>query len=546
MPNIMGPRGLSASLVPRQAAGLAVVVALAVGALGIWKGSFVAGDGDAFGYVSEANLIAHGTLRIEQQFVRTLPWPFADWSFAPAGYRPATVRGFIVPTYPAGVPLVMALFQRLAGARAVFYVVPLLGALCVWMTSALGASVHGRLTGTLAAVLVATSPSFLFELMAPASDVAATAWWTSTLALAVRDSQPAALGAGVAASLAILTRPNLVPLAAVVGLFFVSRIFRGNGDRRRTMIQLALFVLAALPGCLAVAAINDHLYGSPLRSGYESLDALYALVNVGPNLDRYPRWLMQTQTPFLCLALAAPVFGRTSSPPRETPPLAPNQVALLLSFVAVVFLSYLFYRPFGREEWTYLRFLLPAYPALLILAVAVTIEASRRVIGRHGAATVAAVTVCLALSGWQAHDAVRRGALTARLVEGRYVDVGRYIDAMLPPNSVFIAKLHAGSIRYYSGRLTLYYEWLEHRWLDDAVRELSARGYHPFIVLEDSEETPFRERFGALNKLGLLDWPPMAERSEPALVRIYDPVDQERFQHGETIETRSIEHGRRW
>jgi hypothetical protein len=100
MPNIMGPRGLSASLVPRQAAGLAVVVALAVGALGIWKGSFVAGDGDAFGYVSEANLIAHGTLRIEQQFVRTLPWPFADWSFAPAGYRPATVRGFIVPCAP--------------------------------------------------------------------------------------------------------------------------------------------------------------------------------------------------------------------------------------------------------------------------------------------------------------------------------------------------------------------------------------------------------------------------------------------------------------
>jgi len=541
-----GTGGLSASLPRRLVPGLAVVVALAIGVLGIWKGAFVAGDSDAFGYVSEANLIAHGTLSIEQQFVRTLPWPFADWSFAPAGYRPATVRGFIVPTYPAGVPLIMALFQRLAGPNAVFYVVPLLGAFCVWMTSVLGTSVHGRLTGTLAAVLLATSPSFLVELMAPASDVAATAWWTSALALAVRDSQLAAIGAGLAASLAILTRPNLVPLAAIVALSFVWRIRGGDGDRRRHTIQLALFVLAAVPGCLAVAAINDHLYGSPLRSGYESLDALYAIVNVGPNLDRYPRWLMQTQTPFLCLALAAPMFARSKSSLREAAPLAPRHVVLLLAFVAAVCLSYVFYRPFGRDEWTYLRFLLPAYPALLILAVAVTLEVSRRVIARDRAATAAAVTVCLAIAGWQAREAVGRGALTARMVERRYVDVGRYIEAMLPLNSVFIAKLHAGSIRYYSGRLTLYYEWLERRWLDDAVKELRARGYHPFIVLEEDEETPFRERFGALNALGSLDWPPMAARGEPVRVRVYDPIDRERFQQGETIETRPIQHARGW
>ena len=62
-----------------------LALALATCAMGLWKGSFVAGDSDAYGYVSEADLIAHGSLRIEQQFVRTLPWPFADWSFAPTG-----------------------------------------------------------------------------------------------------------------------------------------------------------------------------------------------------------------------------------------------------------------------------------------------------------------------------------------------------------------------------------------------------------------------------------------------------------------------------
>ena len=528
------------------AAGLAVAMALAVGALGIWKGSFVAGDGDAFGYVSEADLIAHGSLRIEQQFVRTLPWPFADWSFAPAGYRPATIRGFIVPTYPVGVPLAMALFQRLAGARAVFYVVPLMGALCVWMTSVLGTSVHGRLTGTLAAILVATSPSFLVELMAPASDVAATALWTSTLALALRNSQAAALGAGVVAALAILTRPNLAPLAAVVGLFYVWNILRADADRERAMIRASLFVVAAVSGCLAVAVINNHLYGSPLRSGYEPLGALYALANAVANLDRYPRWLIQTQTPFICVAVVAPVFARARSSRPKAPPLAASDVVLLAAFAAVVFLSYLFYRPFGRDEWTYLRFLLPAYPALLILSVAVTVETTRRLIARERTATAAAATICVALSGWLAHESIQRGALVARLVERRYVDVGKYIEAMLPPNSVFIAKLHAGSIRYYSGRLTMNYDWLERRWLDEAVKELSARGYRPFIALEEDEEASFRERFGGLNTLALLDWPPMAERREPVRVRIYDPADRERFQHGQTTETRPIERVRRW
>src|SRR5581483_2157933 len=142
---------------------------------------------------------AHGRLSVDQPFVRTMPWPFADWSFSPAGYRPAPWRGSIVPTYSAGVPLVMALFQRVAGRRAVFYVVPLFGGLCVVATALLGRSVHRDLTGVAAAALLATSPSFLVELMAPASDVAAAAWWTIALAAAIAESTPGALVSGLAA-----------------------------------------------------------------------------------------------------------------------------------------------------------------------------------------------------------------------------------------------------------------------------------------------------------------------------------------------------------
>ena len=523
---------------------IVIFAAVGVAALGIWKGSYSAGDGDAFGYVSQAHLIANGSLHVEQQFVRSLPWPFADWSFAPAGYRPGPARGTLVPVYPVGLPLLMAGFQRLAGPSAVFYVVPLLGALCVWLTGQLGTVVHGRLTGMLAAVMVAVSPSFLFQLVQPMSDVPATAWWTLALVLTLRHSGPAALAAGVAASAAILTRPNLVPLAAVIGIYFVVLLARRGGDRRRTAALLACFVVGAVPGCVAVAVVNNMLYGSPFASGYESFDSLYALANLGPNLDRFPRWLVQTQSPFIFLAFAAPwlaLRGRANATER---PLATADVGLLLAFAVVVVLSYLFYRPFGREDWTYLRFLLPAYPALLVLAVAVAVETGRRATGDERRAATLAVVLCQGLSTWLVRESIDRGALRVQLVESRYHDVGQYVAATLPANSVLIGHLHAGSIRHYSGRLTMNYLWLERRWLDQAVAELEERGYHPLIALEEGEMASFRERFAAQNALGHLDWPPMAARTEPIRVQIFDPADRARFLRGEPIATQTIERQR--
>src|SRR5438045_4061780 len=114
-----------------------------------------------------------------------MPWPLADWTFAPLGYRPAPTRGFIVPIYPPGLPLLMAVFQQMTDRDAVFYVVPLLGALAVWAAGRLGSILHGPLTRALAAMLLASSPTFLLQLVQPVSDVPATAWWTLALMLAV-------------------------------------------------------------------------------------------------------------------------------------------------------------------------------------------------------------------------------------------------------------------------------------------------------------------------------------------------------------------------
>jgi hypothetical protein len=277
---------------------------------------------------------------------------------------------------------------------------------------------------------------------------------------------------------------------------------------------------------VAIAAVQDYLYGSPLRSGYEEFTALFGWANAWPNLTQYPRWLIATQTPIVCLALAAPWFVRARA-----------RVWLLLAWLAVVFLCYVFYVPFGRDEWSYLRFLLPAYPPLIVLTVTVALELIQRATARAGVRLAASLLLCASLVAWQGREAYHRGAFTQQAIEQRYEDVGRYVADMMPSNAVFIAGLHAGSIRYYAERLTIRFDWVGERRLDQVVDVMREKGYHPYIALEEGEEPGFRERFAARSELARLDWSPAAQRSEPIRVRIYDPLDRVRAARGDATTT---------
>jgi len=514
------------------------LVAAAVAAIGISRGTFAAADTDPYGYLSEADAMASGSLRLDQRSLQGMPWPDADATLSPPGWQPATITGFIVPVYSPGLPLVMAVFQRVAGRTAVFYVVPLLGALAVWMTGRLGTRLYGPVTGAIAAVLLATSPIFVRSVVQPVSDVPAAAWWAASLALAVQGSSVGSLGSGLAASMAILTRPNLVPLAAIVGLFSLWPTgAQSPGSTQSSLLRFCFYAAGAVPGCLVVAAMNHYLNGSALQSGYGSLRELYAWANVGPNLDRYPRWLLQTQTPFIYLGLFAPAhFATTGNRLRWQP----TYVHLLRIFSLAVFLSYLFYSAFGREEWVYLRFLLPGFPALLVLSTGFAVEMLRRVTASTPIRLVVLLALCAGLATWQARMAIASGAFATRFSERRYVDVGRYVALGMPRESAFVSGLHAGTIRYYANRLTVRYDLLSPRWLDQAMVALAARGYHPFIALDEGEEAIFRARFAPFSDLGRLDWPPAVERFEPIHVRVYDPADRQRYLDGEAIATGDI------
>src|SRR6185295_17224252 len=199
-----------------RAAGLAAAaISIAVLYAGLRLGALVAGGSDSYGYVSEAGLWRHGLPIVHQDIVRTSPWPRAAQTWTPLGYRESPkFPDAIVPVYAPGLPLLMALLQAVAGPCGAFLVVPLCGALTIWLTFVLGRRLFEPPAVALwGAALVATSPVFLYQLMNAMSDVPVTAAWTLVLVLAVAGSP---LACGIAAGAAIAIRPNLLPLAVVV------------------------------------------------------------------------------------------------------------------------------------------------------------------------------------------------------------------------------------------------------------------------------------------------------------------------------------------
>ena len=474
-----------------------------------------AAGADSFGYVSQASLWAERRL--------IAPDPLAPLgneigaAVAPLGYTLAATRDTLVPTYPPGLPMVMAVAQRLAGREAVYVVVPLLGGLTVWMTYLIGLRVADARTGLIAALLVAFSPLFVFHTFVPMSDIPATAWWTSAWAMSLAPGAWSALGAGVCVAAAVLTRPNLAPLAVVL----LPVIALSAPPRNRVL----LFVVAAAVGCLTVGDFNAALYGSPFVSGYGPLDQFFSRDHLRPNLIHYTQWMLDLHSPVLLLAL----FAALAKPTRV--------VFWMSIFCVAVVLSYAFYLVF--DSWPFARFLLPALPLLFVL-VSITLL---RVITTMPTAWrgVALLTICAVLVPWDVTVGARRGVYAIKRAEERYRTIGLRLGSALPPRSVVLTVVHSGSLRWHGHVLTVRWDLIPDDRLDATVALLLSKGYTPYVLLEDWEAPLFRQHFAQANALGRLEWPPALEYQGAGRVRVYCVADRRRFLSGETIVTHPIE-----
>ncbi len=516
---------------------LAIVLALSPAVAGVARNTWTAGGADAYAYVSQADRWLQFRLKTAVPIASFAPWPDPIWTFTPHGYRPSVDGASLVPVTAPGLPLMMAATKFIAGHCAMFWIPPLSGALLVWMTFAIGRRLGSPAIGLAAAWLLATSPAFLAMLVSPMSDVPASAFWAVALFFALpRSSTPAhvmgsvrtaglsqRVGArpalrtaycGLAASAAILIRPNLAPLAIVIASW---SWLQSPGSWSRAFSILA----TVLPTCLFIAWLNNHLYGSPFSSGYGGVATLFSAGNMATNLQRYGGWLVESQTLLAVLglmALALPM--RAIWPTREW-----QRAALLMALmVALVWMLYLIYTPF--DAWWYLRFLLPAWPAMCLGSAALLV---RFISARNPVVTMLAFAVLCAVGIHGIYFAASHGAFPSGEGDHRYVSIAKLAAEVTEPSSVIITGQNTGPTRYYGGRVTLRFDLLDEAWLDRAVKWLSEHGHHPYILVEEWELPLFQQRFASRNTLGALGFAPMMAYHAPGVpgsVYLFDPLRQ--------------------
>ena len=490
---------------------LAAAAALVVLITGVIYGTKAAGGSDVYGYVSQASLWLKGTLVLRQDFIASIPWPNAAWSFSPLGYRPADYEHTIMPTYAPGTALLMAAAQFVVGACGPYLVGPLCGAGLVFFTYCLGVRAADRIVAVIAACCVATSPTVLFMTNWPMSDVPAATFWTAALLAATFVTGRGAFLAGVASGIAIAIRPNLAPLAVIPALLIVT----AAATWPTRAVRLAQFTVAVAPAIAFIAWLFNHLYGSPLRSGYGDLSELYAWSFIGDNLRLYTGWFNETQGPlaFAWVVLPVILLWRRRGDTRKR--------MLLFSFAALLFGMYLVYAPF--DSWTYLRFLLPAFPVVFILAADVIREATASAspaVRAFGLLFFAVGTVGFGLSQSDSRNVLGVGGS-----EQKFADVGRYAATSLPENAVVYAQQHGGNVRFYGNRLTVRFDLMDPEWLDRSLEYLRSAGYVPYILLEEWEVPQFRQRFAGQRGLALLERQPIAVTLD-GIVRLYSTGDE--------------------
>ena len=502
----------------RRPAVIAALLAALLTLTTAYYGPRAVGGADEYGYASQAELWLKGRLTIDQSFVRQVPWPFAERSFAPLGYHPhPNDRGTLVPTYSPGLPMLLAAAKLAGGQDAMFLVVPVAAGLLAFATFRIGRDLGSPWGGVIATWLIATSPTVLFMSMATMSDVPVAAAWAWAFVLLTGRTVAAAAGSGLLSSIAILIRPNLAPLAGVLALYYVL-LMRDAAARRAAASQLAAYVVALAPAIACIALLNARLHGSPFTSGYGALTELFDASRMPENLVLYVRWLAQSHTPIAVAGLIALFVPWRYARLPGHPPALSIVIALFVAGVWAIYCAWLVF-----DVWWYTRFLLSSWSFIMLSVAALAVAGFRA--GPRMARPVVVAAV-LALGIYQVCFAAEWHSFGARDARRRFVAAARLVRSLTDRNSVILSKDHNGSIRYYGGRMTIDYSWMPRgASLDGGLQWLKANGVPAYLAIEDWELPEVRARFAGSAALVALARPPVAIYERPGRMLLFDLTD---------------------
>jgi hypothetical protein len=457
--------------------------ALAYGAFVYQTGAPYAAGADSSGYLNSARLLASGRLAEPVRTVAGLEPPAWNYFYhQPLGYAVAPGGTDMVPTYPVGLPLHYAAASWFVGFEKAARVVNALnvlaaGALLFSLARLLGL---GRGWAVTAVALLWGCPIWIFHALQPLSDCVATTWILGALVCACRARHrlPWAAAAGACLGVAVLVRPSSILAAAPLAV-----ILWRHGR------AAALLAAGGLPAAVFLGWYNLRLYGSPFQSGYNqggaSLWAAFGAEFAGPNLRSFATWIPPVLSwPVVVLAgLGLPWLFRHH---RGT--------ALLLTLWFAAFVA--FYTTYfcAGENWGYLRFLLPAFPAVILAALLAAQHVTARLpraARRFGPAAVVGVGLWFQLS---LAETLRVADI--RSAERHYWAAARWIAAHAPADAILLTLQLSGAVTFYDTQPLV--RWDQISRADFALlRRAAEAGHRPiYAPLFPFEYPMLRDRLG--------------------------------------------------
>jgi hypothetical protein len=257
------------------------------------------------------------------------------------------------------------------------------------------------------------------------------------------------------------------------------------GLRPRLWLRL---VAGGVPGAIFQGAVNYFAYGRILTTGYGDVGSMFSSANVPGTLVHYALWLPVLLTPLVVLALGLPWFCRRQ----------PRKVAVLASWALALLVFYLFYSV-TQSAWWCLRFVLPAFPALLVAALLVARAAAGRFKGGPRAWWLVPATLVILVN---AGILFRHFHLkSVGRSERAYAEVADWMKSNLPAHAVVAAMQTSGTLLYYTD-FTLF-RWDQISSSDFQRIAAACRAAHlplyaalfPFEI-EDKDWGAFRQHLG--------------------------------------------------
>jgi len=442
-----------------------LAVLLAVDAITVARyGGVCAGGSDSSGYLNNARLLEAGRATIPMRTVPGIaPATLPPYTYVPLGFIPNADRVTMTPTYPMGLPILLLAGSRIVGwALAPPWVIglhALAGLVLVFLLCRRAGLEPGwALTGVL---ILAVSPLYLQYSVQLMSDVPALVWVTAAVCLAWTDDRRtgAALAAGLCLGIAVLVRPSnllaIVPVLIALGLC-----------PRRIVALMA----GGLPPAIFLALFNHAAYGRILTTGYGAVGPEFGSAHVPATLLHYAVWIPVVLTPVVALALGLPALaGRRS-----------DAALVLLSWILMFFGFYAFYRH-THSAWWALRFVLPAFPALIAGSLLVgRALAARFALGRRPwLASVAVAGILVYGISWTCHFRVDRAGSGERI----YPLVTTWVTEHLPANATVAAMQASGSLFYYTPLTVFRWDMMSPADCERLARASLAAGRPVYAVL---------------------------------------------------------------